>query len=80
MEYDRDKVDELTLALLYLVSSPDASSGGARCWRGFEQETLQRLIQKGWIKPPETRSISLEMTNEGYTKARELFSRNFVCN
>ena len=35
MEYDKDKVDEITLALLYLVMH-DESEHGARAWKGFD--------------------------------------------
>jgi hypothetical protein len=35
MEYDKDKVDEVTLALLYLVMH-DEDEYGARAWRGFD--------------------------------------------
>jgi hypothetical protein len=33
MEYDKDKVDEYTLALLYLVTHEVHESIGARAWK-----------------------------------------------
>jgi len=33
MEYDKDKVDEMTLALLYLTTFNDKY--GLRAWKGF---------------------------------------------
>lgn len=41
MEYNKDKVDELTLALLYLVMTKDKDS--VRAWKGFEWGTMNRL-------------------------------------
>ena len=51
MEYDKDKVDELTLALLYLVMH-DESEGVARAWKGFDWDTMNRLHEKGFIGNP----------------------------
>ena len=42
MEYDRAKVDEITMALLYLVVH-DETPLGARAWKGFDWDTLDRL-------------------------------------
>ena len=33
MDYDKDKVDELTLALLFLVTHDRKEGVGARAWR-----------------------------------------------
>ena len=43
MEYDKDKVDELTLALMFLVMTDRHKGLGARAWKGFDLETLGRL-------------------------------------
>jgi hypothetical protein len=43
MEIDTDKVDEAVLALLYLTLHD-----GARAWKGFDWDTLNRLHAKGW--------------------------------
>ena len=40
MKYDQDKVDEMTLALLYLVSSRLPGGPGARAWKGFDGATM----------------------------------------
>ena len=47
MEYDKDKVDEATLALMYLVMWRDGD--WQRAWKSFEWATMDRLYQKGWI-------------------------------
>lgn len=75
MDYDKDKVDELTLALMYLVMSKDR--GGGRAWKSFDWNTLVRLHQKGWIAEPRIREISVVVTPEGMRKAEELFGRHF---
>jgi hypothetical protein len=43
MNYDRDKIDEYTLALLYLVSHERHEGLGARAWKGFDWDTMNRL-------------------------------------
>lgn len=43
----QDKVDEMTLALLYLVMSD--VDGAARSWKGHGWATMNRLHEKGWI-------------------------------
>lgn len=77
MDFDRDKVDEMTLALLYLVSSDRKDIPGARAWKGFDISTLQRLHKKGWVEEPKLKDMSLNITEEGFEKSRELFNRYF---
>lgn len=52
MDYDKDKVDEYTLALLLLVSHDREEGYGARAWKGFDWETMNRLHEKGYISNP----------------------------
>ena len=77
MNYDQDKIDEMTLALLYLVSTKLRDGPGARAWKGFDGETLARLHAKGWIEEPKTKSMSLLVTDEGYRKSEQLFKKHF---
>jgi Domain of unknown function (DUF6429) len=78
MKYDQDKVDEMTLALLYLVTtSPGPEGLGARAWRGFDMNTINRLYEKGWIRDPKTKAMSLYLTDEGFKKSQELFTKYF---
>jgi hypothetical protein len=77
MKYDQDKVDEMTLALLYLVSTKLKDGPGARAWKGFDGATLVRLYGKGWIEEPKTKSMSLLVTDEGYKKSEQLFMKHF---
>ena len=78
MEYDEDKIDEYTLALLYLVTHERHEGLGARAWKGFDWDTLNRLYEKGYISNPVGKAKSVGMTEEGFLKAEELFERYFV--
>jgi hypothetical protein len=77
MNYDKDKVDEMTLALLFLVTSERREGLGARAWKGFDWNTIVRLQEKGWINDPKIKSMSLQITEEGIKKAEELFLKHF---
>jgi hypothetical protein len=78
MNYDKDKVDEYTLALLYLVVHQRHGGFGASAWKGFDWDTLNRLHEKGYISNPVGKAKSIGMTEEGLLKAEELFERHFV--
>ena len=75
MDYDKDKVDEITMALLYLVMSHD--EWGAQAWKTFEWATMDRLHAKGWISQPKSKAASVRVTPEGVKKAEELFRKYF---
>ena len=77
MEYDKDKVDEFTLALLYLVTWERREELGARIWKGFDWDTLNRLHEKGFISDPKSKAKSVVISEEGYQKAKELFWKHF---
>ena len=78
MDYDEDKIDEYTLALLYLVAHERKEGLGARAWKGFDWETLNRLYEKGYISNPVSKAKSVGMTEEGFLKAKTLFERHFA--
>jgi hypothetical protein len=50
MEYDKDKVDEMALAMLYLTTFEDES--GLRVWEGLDWDITDRLYEKGYIGDP----------------------------
>ena len=77
MKYDQDKVDEMTLALLYLVSSKLEEGLGARAWKGYDGETIDRLYEKGWIEEPKSKSMTFAVTEDGYKKSEHLFMKHF---
>ena len=76
MAYNKDKVDEMTLALLYLVT--EKGKGGARAWKGFGWETMNRLHEKGYISDPKSKAKSVVVSDEGERLAEELFKKHFA--
>jgi hypothetical protein len=75
MDYDRDKIDEMTLALLWLTTFKDPV--GLRAWKGQDWETMERLHEKGYISDPKSKAKSVVMSEEGERCSRELFSKHF---
>ena len=77
MEYDKERVDDITLALLYLVMHNEEESG-ARAWKGFDWDTMDRLHEKGFIGNPINKARSVSVSREGCKRAKELFEKHFV--
>ncbi len=75
MAYNKDKVDEMTLALLYLVMHSDGD--GSRAWKGFDWDTMNRLHEKGYISNPKGKAKSVVFSDEGVQLAEELFKKHF---
>jgi len=73
MEYDRDKVDEIVLALLWLTPA-----GDGRAWKGHDWDALDRLHAKGYISDPKSKAKSVVLSEEGERLSRELFERHFA--
>lgn len=71
-DYDREKVDEIVLALMHLTLHDSD-----RAWKGFDWETLDRLYEKGWIENPRTKAKSVVLTEEGFAQSARLFQRHF---
>ncbi len=80
MDYDKEKVDEYTLALLYLVTHEKQEGFGARAWKGFDWETMNRLHEKGLITNPVGKAKSARMTEQGFKKSENLFKKYFIKN
>jgi hypothetical protein len=72
MDYDPDNVDEAVLALLYLTLHD-----GARAWKSFDWEVMNRLHKKGYISNPVGRAKSVVLTEEGLKASEKLFKRIF---
>jgi hypothetical protein len=72
---DWNKVDELTLALLYLTSFQE--HGAVRSWKGHDWDVLNRLHERGWISNPVSKAKSVLLTEEGARRSRELFEKHF---
>ena len=75
MDYDQSKVDEMTLALMFLTSFSE--HGITRSWKGFDWETMGRLHATGLIQDPVCKAKSVVLTKEGERRSRELFQKNF---
>ena len=75
-EFDKAKVDDMTLALLYLVVSQNLN-GYTRAWKSFDWETMDRLHEQGMIHDPVGKAKSVIMTPEGFKKSKALFKTFF---
>jgi hypothetical protein len=75
MEYDKDKVDEMVLALLSLTMFDDRS--GLRAWKGHDWDALDRLHAKGYISDPKSKAKSVMVSVKGVKRSRKLFEKNF---
>lgn len=75
MDYDEDKVDEITLALLWLTSFKDPV--GVRAWKGQDWGTMERLHLKGFISDPKSKAKSVVLSEEGEKRSREVFAKHF---
>ena len=73
MEYDKDKVDETVLALLYLTTHDQ----GTRAWKGLDWDAMDRLHDKGYIGNPKTKAKSVTLTEERERLSEELFKKHF---
>jgi len=71
MEYNKDKVDEMVLALLYLTSFTE--QGLTRAWKVHDWDALDRLSEKGLISDPKSKAKSVVLSQEAAKKSAELF-------
>ena len=72
IDYDREKVEEMVLALLSLTLDADG-----RAWKSHDWGVLDRLHQRGYISDPKSKAKSVLLTEEGQRRARELFAHHF---
>ena len=72
MELDHAKIDRAVLALLYL-----GLHDGARAWKGFDWDSLNRLHEQGFISNPRGKAKSVVFTEEGLDEARRLLEELF---
>ena len=76
MEIDNEKVDEITLALLYLTTFKDKY--GLRAWKSHDWDILNRLYESGYIHDPVTKAKSVMLTEEGAKRSKRLFEKHFT--
>jgi hypothetical protein len=72
MKTDANRIDDAVLALLLL-----GLHDGDRAWKGFDWAAMDRLAQKGFISEPRGKAKSVIFSDEGLTRARELFAAMF---
>jgi hypothetical protein len=72
MNLDTNKIDEAVLALLYL-----GLHDGARAWKGFDWDAMDRLHQGGFITDPRGKAKSVLFTEEGLERAKSLLEKLF---
>ena len=75
MEYDKEKVDEVVLALMSLVLHGDSAE--VRAWKGFDWDTLDRLHAKGLISDPRSKAKSVALSDKAVELAEKLFEKHF---
>ncbi len=77
MEYDTGKVDDATLALLYLVTWKERKDFPWSAWKSFDWDTMERLHQQGFISNPKSKAKSVVLSDEGFQRAERLFHEMF---
>jgi hypothetical protein len=76
MEIDEHKVDEISLALLYLTTFKDKF--GFRAWKSHTWEVLDRLHESGYIDDPRNKARSVLLTDKGVGRSKALFEKHFA--
>jgi hypothetical protein len=74
MEIDKEKVDEFTLALLYLTTFKNKHR--LRAWKSHDWGALDRLHASGYIDDPVSKAVIL--TDEGAERSKRLFEEHFL--
>ncbi len=75
MQYDKDKVDEMVLALMWLVMHHDGDA--VRAWKDFNWDTLDRLHEKGFISDPKSKAKPVVLLNQAVELSESLFKKYF---
>lgn len=73
MNIDTERIDEAVLALMQL-----GLHDGARAWKSFAWEALNRLYEKGYISNPVGRAKSVVLTEIGLSESERLFKELFA--
>lgn len=73
MDIDTKKIDETVLALLYLTLHD-----GARAWKAFDWDVMNRLYEQGFISNPVGNAKSVLLTDKVLQESERLFSKLFI--
>jgi len=71
MEIDTDRIDDAVLTLLWFHD-------GARAWKSFDWDAMDRLHMKGLIHDPVGKAKSVVFTPEGLARSEQLFQELFA--
>ena len=74
---NEDRIDEAVLALLYLGIHQRRPMEGARTWKSFDWEAMDRLHRKSLIPNPVSKARSVVFTEDGLREAEAAFQRLF---
>jgi hypothetical protein len=73
MQIDTDKIDEAVLALLFLTLHD-----GARAWKSFDWDAMNRLHEKDLISDPVGKAKSVLLSERGLKESERLFEKLFA--
>jgi hypothetical protein len=73
MQIDTDKVDEAVLALLFLTLHD-----GARAWKSFDWDAMNRLHERGLISDPIGKAKSVVLSERGLEESERLCEKLFA--
>jgi len=76
MNINEEKIDEMSLALLYLSTFKDKF--GFRAWKSHSWEVLDRLHESSYIDDPRSKAKSVVLTAEGVRRSKALFEKHFA--
>ncbi|HBI36018.1 MAG: hypothetical protein A2015_06215 [Spirochaetes bacterium GWF1_31_7] len=79
MTIDKDKIDKMTLALMYLTTFSEeiCKEKIYRTWKGYDWDALNRLHENGFISDPVSKAKSVSLTDEGRKLSEILFKEFF---
>jgi hypothetical protein len=72
MEFDTNKIDDAIRALPSL-----GLHDGARAWKGFDWDAMDRLHEQGYISDPCSKAKSVVFTEEGFERSQRLLTELF---
>jgi hypothetical protein len=75
MRYDKAKIDEAVLAVLYLTAWEE--HGLTRAWKGIDWNASNRLHERGLIVDAKNKNKSVIFTDQGLALARAAAERLF---
>ncbi len=73
----KDRIDEAVLALLWLGILERHPLGGARTWKSFDWDAMDRLHDKDLISNPASKAKSVLLTDTGLARAEAAYQRLF---